>query len=50
MTAQNFNKPKSQTFVGSLPPRREQLHGVTKTGHKSFKPLRNEGRLGAAIS
>ena len=50
MTGQNFNKPKSQAQIGAHPPKREQLHGVNKSTHKSFKPLRHEGRLGAAIS
>lgn len=32
------------------PPSRGNAHGMYKTNRKSFKPLRHEGRLGAAIS
>jgi len=34
-----------------LPPNsRENVHGVNKSNHTAFKPLRQQGRLGAAIS
>ena len=39
------------TNKAALPPQsRGNAHGMYKTNRKSFKPLRHEGRLGAAIS
>jgi hypothetical protein len=42
----NFASSKAPLPPGS----RENAHGVNKSIQKAFKPLRHEGRLGAAIS